>query len=237
MSEDKGTKDLDTRFEELTKTVTGLAETVTKLADSQEKSSTENQNLVAGLSVLNEKLDGLKPEDDDDSKKKKKSVDSRSLETMSRGEFLEVIFDKFEDMLDGKVKPLSDQITDVDDKTSKKELATQIKSAVKAHPDFWEWKDEMGAIANANPTLSVEDVYTLARTKDPERATELDEKFEKEKGDKDKDEGEEREFNPDAPFALTPTSGVKVEGSENMTSDQAAEAAWDKVVGTGKKTA
>jgi hypothetical protein len=106
MSEDKGTKDLDTRFEELTKTVTGLAETVTKLADSQEKSSTENQNLVAGLSVLNEKLDGLKPEDDDDSKKKKKSVDSRSLETMSRGEFLEVIFDKFEDMLDGKVKPL-----------------------------------------------------------------------------------------------------------------------------------
>lgn len=185
------------------------------------------------MSVLNEKLDSLSDKDDDPPKKR--DPDSRSLETMNRAEFMQAIFDKIEAMLDGKIEPLSKDIKNADEKASKKEIARQIKKAQEAHPDFWEWKEEMGAIANANPSLSVEDVYTLARTKNPDKVVEMDKKFKK--GDEKKDEEEEeRKPNPDAPFALTPTSGVTIEGSEDMTKDDAAEAAWNKVVGTSSKT-
>lgn len=76
------------------------------------------------------------------------------------------------------------------------------------------------------PSASPEELYQLARTKNPTRATEFDEKY-KEKGTDEKDEKTEKKTNFGG---LTPTSGYRTEPNQRMTREQANEKAWTETM-------
>ena len=148
------------------------------------------------------------------------SVSSADLETMSRTDFAEHLMNQVVGRLqDDIIKPLTQKVGAVEEDTEKTKAQRLIDRASGEHKDFWDWKEEIGEEIRKNPYSDPEDAYLLVRAKNPDKASEMDKKYnppeEEPEGDKPKGFG-----------GLTPTSG-QTAPSENMTRDEAAEAAWN----------
>lgn len=120
--------------------------------------------------------------------------------------------------VDKKVDETSAELT-------KKEIASQIKELSTAHPDFWDWREEMAALVKSNPYLTPAQVFKLARIDNPEKVDELAKKYTK----KDEKKGSDEE---DVFGGLMPTSGRSAKaGSKKLNAKEAASAAWDEIMG------
>ena len=111
----------------------------------------------------------------------------------------------------------------------------EIDKAEKDHEDFWEHEEEVRKISIANPTLSIEEAYQLAKVR-------------KARVKPAKKEGEEEVITTRTerllklparqPLGEKPgrvaAGATRVTAATNVTTKQAAQEAWDEVVGKGK---
>lgn len=105
----------------------------------------------------------------------------------------------------------------------------EIDKGEREHEDFWKYEDKIREVAMANPTLSIEDAYQLAKSKTPA-----------------KKEGEEKETTTQTEKLLklpkrVPSGekphvapGSTKPGEKGKSLRESALQAWDEVVGKGK---
>lgn len=203
----------DKDFEKLQQTVSNLA-----LVSQQQVSA--NKALQDSMTKIGDSLETLgkkKPEE-----KKKKSDDD--IDDFSNSQLVAHMLSEFTKIVDGKIDGVTKEVgknkSDADQATLQKEVTEFMKD----HPDFKEWGAEIKSLNQSHPTLTIAQLYKMARDENQDKAKEIDEKVEKEK--KDADKGKKTQ-----PFGgLTPTSGQTVETDEKLTKDEAGEKAWQETI-------
>lgn len=221
MAKDKdGKKDDDDsvskkEFDELKRSLAGLA----NLPKTMEQ-------LGAGMTALSNQVKGMETARlDDVHKKKVEKVDltADQLEDMSNGQLVSHIVKTLSDKL---LPAINEKFDILDQRATKSDLRTQVTKAEGDHRDFWEWQEEMTSLAKLHPDLTINRLYTLAKSENPDKASELEKKADSEKkADVKKEEDA-------APFGgLLPTSGITVpEGESSKDIKEASNSAWDKVM-------
>ena len=154
-------------------------------------------------------------------------IDSTTLETLPRAQFMDVMLRKFKANLEASLQPINERINNVGNTVETRSLMEEGQKVKAEKADFMEWKDEMTALAKEHPTLGIRRLYNLARADNPEKAAEMDKKYKK------KDDGE----NPPPkskprPFSMSPGGGAGTTETRNqrMNPKDAAQAAWEDTV-------
>ncbi len=221
MPEEKDEKDDDkVDLGQLTEALKGLPEGVQKaVKDAIHEVSGEQRTAAAAAAKA-----AAESEEDDD---EPEDVD---LESLSRNELVNHLEKGFGKTLSKALKPILDRLeatsTDVETDRVKREFA----KAKEDFPDFMEWKDEMRDIITAHPELSAENIYLLARAKNPEKVKEIDKKAKEEKGEKEEIDESGKLKGMRAFGGLTPTSGASVENDGKKQPKEAALSAWDQAM-------
>lgn len=141
------------------------------------------------------------------------------LESLSNKELVDHVVKELSEKI---LKPVNSQITDLSVQLQRNKGQADIKEVSSKYGDFWEFKDEIEARVKANPSLSLDDAYTLARKDNATKANELDTKAREEK------EAKEKAAQPETVFGgLLPTS-LPVAPNQKMTPKEASEAAWEE---------
>ena len=147
-------------------------------------------------------------------------VEDMDLERMSRKDFMGTIVKEVSEKV---MRPLLERITENETTSQRDKVAGELKAVSEKDPDFWQFKEPVAKILEEHPDLSIEDAYTLARSKDPEKVASLAKQAaEKKAAEADGDNGKKEP----AFGGLLPTSG---QGGKNESMDvkDAAQAAWD----------
>ena len=203
--------------------VTALNDVVKGLPEHIQKSVSAGVSTViqqAQADAANARTDD---DEDDDPDVGAGAVD---LEGMTRAEFGDAIANKIMKSVNKVVKEVSKSQEADRLANARKELAADLKKTQKEHPDFLEFKEEIATLAQTYPDLTPEDLYLLARHRNPDKVKELEAKATeaKKKEDEEKKKGDQRRFG-----GLTPTSGVgATEKSGRMERADAVEAAWEE---------
>src|SRR5690606_20441390 len=135
------------------------------------------------------------------------------------------------------VKPLSEQVRTVASHTQASTVAAEVKEVAAENKDFWEWQQEMLALAKQHPTLNPRRLYYLARSENPEKAQAMDKKYKSgssEDGEAGK-EGDGQNKSKKIPISfggLTPSgaTGGRKSMQEKMAKSSAADKAWEETV-------
>lgn len=162
---------------------------------------------------------------DDDAEDGDNDID---LERLSRSELVNFINKGLSKTLSKVLKPIQDRLESTSTDAEVDRVRREFAKANEDFPDFMEWKEEMRGIISLHPELSAEDVYLLARAKNPDKVKEVNEKLQEGKGEKDEKALSERKR---AFGGLTPTSGISLEKDGKKQPKEAAGAAWDEVFG------
>lgn len=201
------------QIELLTKSVGLLAEGLQKMEGNQ-------QNIVAALAkITDQSKAGVR---EDLKEEFGKDVD---LEQLDRKDFAAFIIKRTEAALkDEMAKLLGDvdkKVTNLASSFESKNANEQIAKTANDNPDFWEWSTEIKQMLSENPTLSVNRAYHLAKSENQKKVEELNKKYTKPAAKK------EQSF-----LGLTPTSSIGTrDATGKMTQKEAAEKAFDKVMG------
>ena len=111
-------------------------------------------------------------------------------------------------------------------------ILREIDKAELKYDDFWLYEDKVKEFAMANPSVSIEDAYLLAKQKSPKKKEEEGENV------ANKKTATERLLNLPSRQALGEKPGVAVSSTaaagESHTLKSAAKKAWDEQVGKGK---
>lgn len=213
--------------EEMEKRFKGIEDSVGQITDSLKKVTEGLGGVVAKIETIGAKTP------DDDGKKKSKRRTPDNLELISRAEFLGLIKDEIGDMLKEELGGVKNDFTEFKKDTSERNANQLLNDLKKRYPDFEDWKDEI--IPKLKQGYNPEDAYQLARLSDPDKAKELDTKYEPEDVKKQREaEKKEKEEEKAKMGGLTPTSSRTIP-SEKMTTDEAADRAWEKVFGGAEK--
>ncbi len=221
MAEENGeNKDDKIDLGQLTEALKGLPEGVQKaVKDAIHEVSGEQREAVAADAAR--KAAAEADEDND-------QTEDVDLESLSRNELVNHLEKGFGKTLSKALKPILDRLESTSTDVETDRVRREFTKAKEDFPDFMEWKDEMREIITAHPELSAEDIYLLARAKNPEKVKEVDEKLEEDKGE----EGEKKLSERKRAFGgLTPTSGTSLEKDGKKQPKEAATAAWDEVMG------
>lgn len=135
--------------------------------------------------------------------------------------FQQVIDAKLDDTLGRVLQPYAQEITGLRRDLSTDQGQREIDTLQRANKDYVDWVPEMKSVAARHPTLSLTEVYHLARGLDPTKAKELDTRYNPPPSP------------PPRPFALGPGSPQGSDrvpaGSRVMTKQEAIEDAWRQV--------
>jgi hypothetical protein len=212
--------------EEIQEQMKEMAKTVGSMAEA-----------MKGLSSLGEVIQGIKG-DLKELKQPKKETPKEdfadpNLELMSRAEFQRYILKQFEKILDDKVKPIGTRVEDVDSTVRANNIARALEVAQKEHRDFMEWKEEMIDLTKRVQGISPEEAYQLVVAQNPKKAAELKDKYKsaEEKAAEEEVEQKKKEKKAHPWGGLTPTSGEVSEEIKNLSKEDAANLAWEKVFG------
>jgi len=142
------------------------------------------------------------------------------LDQLDRKEFMALLLSRFDerlsDVVGGVKKEYDERLSTVSNSFHDDVASRELTNISGKHKDFYEWREEVQSLLKATPGLTLARAYTIARTENPEKAQELDKKY-----------------NPPEPkqefLGLTPTSGLPVDsdGPKNLT--EAQNRAWEKV--------
>lgn len=103
------------------------------------------------------------------------------LDELSRDEFaahlIGTITRQLQEEIKKAVEPVVGAVNGLQQSTASREINSQIAELKSKNKDFDSWKSEMIALSKENPTLSVNRLYTIARAENPDKAKELDAKF------------------------------------------------------------
>lgn len=201
------------QIELLTKSVGLLAEGLQKMEGNQ-------NDIVATLAKITEQSKGEVREQLDN-----KFGEDVDLEQLSRKDFAAYIVENASKALTAEMQKV---LGEVDSKVNNlaanfesKNANEQIQKTAESNPDFWEWSQEMKALLQENPTLTVSRAYHLAKSENQEKANKLKAKYDK-----------PAESKKQSIFGLTPTSSIGSRGDTGkMTQREAAEKAFDKIMG------
>jgi len=201
------------QIELLTKSVGLIAEGLSKMEG--------NQNMI--LETLARVTDQSKAEVKHEIKEEfGADVD---LEQLDRRQFATFIVRQAEAAFKEEIKNMlgtvDSKVQDLATRFESKNASEQITKVSDNNPDFWEWSSEIKQLLSENPTLTVNRAYALAKSENPKKAEELHKKFAKPEPKK------QQSF-----FGLTPTSSISTRSNAGkMSQKEAAEAAFDKVMG------
>src|SRR3990167_1333366 len=157
------------QIELLTKSVGLLAEGLKNMEGNQ-------ANIVAALAKITDQSKG-------DVKKglEDQFGDDVDLEQLDRKDFARFILAQSKGDIQGEVKKLSDvmvaKIDDLGGRFESKNAGEQVEKTASDHKDFWEWSNEIKGVLKDNPTLTVRRAYALVRSENPEKAKEMDKKY------------------------------------------------------------
>ena len=175
------------------------------------------QTMQETLAQLSERAQ--QPADDGD---QHQSVDGDllgdDLETLSRADFAKFIIDNLNKQFTTRLEDIQKKLDETRSNVEAVDTKTTIKEFAATHKDFWDWQDELKAIVQETPGISIERAYKLVRAENPQKAAELDKKY-------SGDGGEQRK----AFGGLTPTSGQTAK-STSKSPQEAAEAAWQQAM-------
>ncbi len=198
-----------------------LQEAISSLPESVQKA------VIQGVRTASQESDetraraqAQKADEDEDEDLNSGEVD---LEGLDRAGLVGHISKNTENAIKRALKPLVEQLQTTSDAGEADRIRLDFRQAAGNHPDFLEWREEMGEIIKKHPELSAEDVFTLARSKDPEKAKEIEAKATKGK--------EEEENKVKKTFGgLTPTSGSSTTKDTNKSPEEAANSAWEETM-------
>ena len=209
----KGSEDLDLSKNpaiiEMGKTIKGLGILLTQQGAAQAKQTESLSELVETIKAG--KLSGT-PEPDP------KNVDPDAINELDNSQLVPLVLSEVGKLLDDKLGGINKKVDATDQSILDKDLKSQFTDILKSNPDFLEWSGEIKDLNTKSPGLTMKQVYTLARTENPTKSAEMDEKY---KSDEDKSEKKP------GLIGLMPTSGVMVEGDEKLTTKEAGEQAWE----------
>jgi len=163
-------------IDSLKDTVTALAQQVKNMADSF--GATVQQMSAQQSSVLERMSERPDPGVAPPPSPEKPMVTTEDLERMSRGDLVQFMLERFNEVVDEKyVKPVRSELEEVRRDTSNFRASSQVERATEKFEDFWDWRSEMKMMAQEHPTLNVEQLYKLARLGNVEKANQMDEKY------------------------------------------------------------
>lgn len=199
----------DPAFQEMQKAVKGIALLVQQSTQNQNKMQ---ENFTAAIEKLGESRDTTKHVSLEEQTESINDLDNASLLKLVVGEVGKVV--------DQKLDSVSDTLKSTQQDINDTRLAGQVKELMSDNPDFMDWKSEMAAIAKESPGLSIARIYALAKAENPEKATELKEKY-----------SDDKDTRPDPGFlSLMPTGGAYDDSDEKPTKKEAGEKAWEETV-------
>lgn len=156
------------------------------------------------------------------------------LESMSNTELVQFVFKTAEEQV---VQPLTMQIQTL-------KVMNEIDKVALKHDDFYDYQGRIKEIAIENPTLSIEKAYKMAKLEAKEEEEEgSEEGGEKEtkvktKGPAKQAKGVKLLLPPRPTLGERPgTAGAATRQGPAKTLKQAAERAWDDVMGSGRESA
>jgi hypothetical protein len=190
--------------------MTALAEAVQTLAGSV-------QGMQSNMQQMAEQI-GRQIAARDDVKEIQVDMD---LEKLDRKDFAAYITSQIMDRIQAEiVKPIKDEVGGITTHLGRNSIETQVRETAAVKLDFMEWKTEITDTLKANPKLTVRQAYALVREEFPDKAKKMDEKY------MPKVKKETPAF-----LGLMPSSSRTVSTSK-MTATDAAEAAWESVMGS-----
>lgn len=160
-------------------------------------------------------------------KEEPKDVD---LETMTRKELMSTIIGEVKKWAQEEViQPRENEANANRERQAIADTKEQIKQAKQDHEDFDEWIDEIKEVIEAQPGLDIESAYVVARTKNKDKASQLDAAAAEKAKEAQKKEEEKKEKELAKDFGgLLPTSTL-THNSEGLKPQEAAEAAAEEV--------
>lgn len=105
---------------------------------------------------------GKRPPADDD-KGKATEVDGTELESMSRKKFATLITDNVVKNIMAELEPHVKKLNATSQMAEKLAAQMEVNKCAAKYKDFWDFKDDMYKLVNANTNLSVEEAYKLAK--------------------------------------------------------------------------
>lgn len=153
--------------------------------------------------------------------------EEKDLETLSRMDFAGKMLEQINGLMEHNLKKISDtlegKLSAVSDTIGRSSLEGEIKEMIGSKKDFMDWKEELKALRQELPNASLQRLYALVRSENPDKAKELDEKY----ADKPA-AGEDGKAQGKAFGGFFPTNSHQEENTK-MTQDEAVQKAWDDV--------
>lgn len=201
-------------------------------------------NVTTTMEKLNEKIDANKAAQDDldggepddgGSDGKDDPLSDSDIEQMTRPEYTRYLMAQFKqevnNAINSSVKPLEEKVETQANDVYTKELKAQVATLEDKNKDFWDWKNEISEFVKINPLMKIGDAYELAKIRNPDKLTKLNEKY------KDSSAGDEnkggKEHKPGF-GGMKPNGGGTTAPATNLTAEQAAEVAFDEVFANGQ---
>lgn len=188
--------------------------------------------LVGAMTKIHERLDSLdSPQDDAGSRGRDQGGSSQDDEedpdwdNMTNSELMKSVAK----MLKGFKDDVDKRLDDTRGSVEVSDMKAEARRLASEYPDFTFFINEMKAEIEAAPGISLEKAYKLAKMDNPERVAEWEKEHPPEKKE-DNEGGDQKnvlEFG-----GLMPTSGVD-RRNEKMNTDDAADAAFDEIFGSG----
>ena len=200
-----------------------LQQTVSNLALVSQQQVNANKALQESMTKIGESLETLGKKKEPDESKKKSDGD---IDEFSNSELMAHMLEAFTKIVDGKVEGITKEVGKNKSDADQASLQKEVTEFMETHPDFKEWGAEVKALNQSHPTLTIAQLYKMARDENQDKAKEIDEKIAKEKEEADK--GGRKKTQPFG--GLTPTSGQTVETDEKLTKDEAGEKAWQETL-------
>lgn len=237
-------------FNEVIKAIQGLA---TGMKDLNTTLVVVQGQQVDGLNEVKNQTDAAKKAAlaaaKADKEKKDAPASGDDLDGMSGSQLAGYMLDQMKVLL----TPVSDRISQEADSTEAGKARASLEAAVKKYPDFIDFKNEIQLELKGNPYLTPEQAYLLAKNNNPEKVEALETKTQERKEADDKKTAETKEAEDKVKMketadkvtgelfgdaagsfgGLHPTSGEGSGGTQkqDMTTDEASDAAWVEVFG------
>lgn len=235
-------------FNEVVKAITGLATGMRDLTGTLEVVKDQQAvalNEMKGQSDLVKRTTAAAVKADKDKKDAPASGDD--LDGMSGSQLAVYMLDQMKVLLE----PMSDRINQDADTSEAGKARAALEAAVAKHPDFIDFKDEIQRELKNNPYLTPEQAYREAKFNNPDKVEALEARAQEKKEADDKKAAETKEAEDKVTMKETAdkvTEELFGEGSfgglhptgdggsgeiqdQNMTTEEAGNAAWNEVFG------
>jgi hypothetical protein len=163
------------------------------------------------------------PKDDDDADDEPdvNSMDNKAFSTFlmkNVGKILETKLGEFNTKLDGGLKEVRNG-----------RARDEIEKFRGDHKDLEDWGTEIAALSKQHPTLGIQQLYTLARTSDPDKAKTIDAKYVEKKDEPNPEDERLTLFGGYRP-STGKTAGADGKEPPKMTTSEALEKSWDEAL-------